>query len=51
MVLAAEVVTNFTGVLASAIVRSVMQRQEGLEARAADAAAPPPRPDVPGLPS
>jgi hypothetical protein len=49
--LAAEVITIVTGVLASAIVRSVMQRQEGLEARAADAAAPPPRPDVPGLPS
>jgi hypothetical protein len=48
--LGSEVVTIVTGVLAIVIVRSVLERQEGLRPLRFDAETPPPRPDVPGLP-
>lgn len=51
LLLASEVVTIITGVFAIGIVRSVIERQEGLRARPVEDEAPPPRPDVPSLPS
>jgi len=43
-----ELVVIVAAVLAIAIVRAVIARQEGLEGRQAEGGAPPPRPDVPG---
>jgi hypothetical protein len=46
--LAYEVVVIIAAVLAIAIVRAVMERQEGLRRRQVEEGAPPPRPDAPG---
>lgn len=48
---AGEVVTIIAGILAIAIVRTVIERQEGLRARPLQGDMPPPRPDVPDLSS
>jgi hypothetical protein len=49
--LASEVVTIITGIFAIVIVRSVIERQDGLLARPVEDEGAPPRPDVPGVPS
>jgi hypothetical protein len=46
--LAYEVVVIVAAVLAIAIVRAVIERQEGLRGRPVEDGVPPPRPDVPG---
>ncbi len=46
--LAYEVVVIIAAVLAIAIVRAVIERQEGLRGRQVEEGAPPPRPDTPG---
>lgn len=47
LLLATEVVTIVAGILALVLVRSVIARQEGLQARRVEDEVPPPRPDVP----
>ena len=49
--LAYEVVVIIAAVLAIAIVRAVIERQEGLQGRQVEDVAPPPRPDVPDGPA
>lgn len=49
--LASEVVTIVTGIFALVIVRSVIERQDGLLARRIEEEVAPPRPDVPHVPS
>jgi hypothetical protein len=48
--LASEVVTIVTGIFAIVIVRSVIERQDGLLARRVEDDVAPPRPDVPRVP-